>query len=197
VNGRGFRIATIFGMPIRIHFTWFIIVTLISWTLAKFWFPTQQATAGLSSGWYWAMGVATALLLFLSVLLHELGHSIVAQYHHIPVGGITLFLFGGVSQIIEEPKSARAEAEVTVGGWVVTAAIAGLCFLLYPRLPEGGPASVAIRGVIQHLGFVNLVLLGFNAIPGFPLDGGRLLRAFIWWTPPASRLYLVDHREPA
>jgi len=181
-------LATVFGMPIRIHASWLIVFLLITWTLAKVVFPHQHAypfqpnTQGLGAGWYWGMGVIAALLLFISVLLHELGHSLVARHHHIPVEGITLFLFGGVSQIREEPKSARAEAEVTIAGWAVTATIALLCLFVTPLIPAASDGLKALKGVVGYLAFINVMLLVFNAIPGFPLDGGRLLRAFLWWT---------------
>ena len=182
MNRRGFKLATVFGMPIRVHSTWFVVFALITLTLATLIFPEQPGAKGLGQAWYWTMGVATALLLFVSVLLHELGHSLAAKHHSIPVEGITLFLFGGVAQIGEEPRSPRVEAEVTVAGWVVTAVIALFCFLLWPVLPAGAPGWQALRSVVSYLGRINVMLLVFNAIPGFPLDGGRLLRAFIWWT---------------
>jgi Zn-dependent protease/CBS domain-containing protein len=183
VNGRSFRLLTVFGMPIYIHWTWFIIFALITWSLQSHWFPERgpKASQLLSPGIHWLMGAAGALLLFASVLLHELGHSFLARHHHIPVRGITLFLFGGVSEITEEPASPRAEAEVTVAGWVVTASIALVCFLGLAALPQTGRLLAAVAGILYYLMFINLMLLGFNAIPGFPLDGGRLLRALLWW----------------
>ncbi len=182
MNGRSFKLLTVFRMPIRVHLTWFVVFALITLTLATLIFPDQPSAEGLSQTWYWSMGVVTALLLFVCVLLHELGHSLMAKHHGIPVEGITLFLFGGVAQIGKEPGSPRVEAEVTVAGWVVTVGLALFCFLLRPLLPEGAPGWQALRSVVSYLGYINVMLLVFNAIPGFPLDGGRLLRAFIWWT---------------
>ncbi len=133
MNGRSFKLLTVFGMPIRVHVTWFVVFALITLTLATRIFPDQPSAKGLSQTWYWSMGVVTALLLFVCVLLHELGHSLMAKRHGIPVEGITLFLFGGVAQIGKEPGSPRVEAEVTVAGWVVTVGIALFRFLLRPE----------------------------------------------------------------
>ena len=183
MNGRSFRLLTVFGMPIYIHVTWFIIFALITWSLQDSWFPRigPKESQLLSPAIHWVMGAAGAILLFVSVLLHELGHSFLARHHHIPVRGITLFLFGGVAEITEEPASPRAEAEVTVAGWVVTASIALLCLLGVVVLPLTNRFLQATAGVLYYLMFINFMLLAFNAIPGFPLDGGRLLRALLWW----------------
>lgn len=180
MNGRSFKLLTVFGMPIKVHVSWFIIFALIVYTLRYAAFP--ELAPGLGGGLYWLMATVAALLLFVSVLLHELGHSFLALRHNIPVRGITLFLFGGVSQIAEEPRSPRAEAEVTVAGWVVTAIIALVCLLAWKTLPTTTAALQAVSAVIYYLMLINVVLLAFNAVPGFPLDGGRLLRALLWWT---------------
>jgi Zn-dependent protease/CBS domain-containing protein len=183
VNGRSFRLLTVFGMPVYIHWTWFIIFALLTWSLQDSWFPNYgpQVSRALPSAIHWVMGAVAAILLFVSVLLHELGHSFLARHHHIPVRGITLFLFGGVAEITEEPASPRAEAEVTVAGWVVTASIALVCFLTLAALPLTTHLLAAVAGILYYLMFINLMLLAFNAVPGFPLDGGRLLRALLWW----------------
>lgn len=184
MKGRAFKLMTVFGMPIRVHITWFIVFALITWTLAETWFPEHGPVASrdLPKSVHWMMAVTAALLLFVSVLLHELGHCFLARRHHIPVRGITLFLFGGVAEISEEPPSPRAEAEVTLAGWAVTVTIALGALLLYRLLPRTTPAQRALVGVVHYLMFINLLLLAFNAVPGFPLDGGRLLRALLWWT---------------
>ncbi len=174
MNGRSFKLVTVFAMPVRVHISWFVIFGLVTFALRGVF---EDLAPGLSGGLYWVMAATAALLLFVSVLLHELGHSLLALHHNIPVKGITLFLFGGVAQIGEEPRSPRAEAEVTVAGWVVTASIALLCLLVSRLLPE----KTAVWAVVYYLMLINLVLLAFNAVPGFPLDGGRLFRALLWW----------------
>ena len=184
VNGRAFKLMTVFGMPIRVHVTWFIVFLLVVWSLAVAWFPQHGPLASreLPTAVHWVMAVVAALLLFVSVLLHELGHSFLARRHGIPVRGITLFLFGGVAEIGEEPGSPRAEAEVTLAGWVVTATLALVSLLFYRLLPQSTTAQRAVVGVVHYVMFINVLLLVFNAVPGFPLDGGRLLRALLWWT---------------
>jgi len=184
VNGRSFKLFTVFGMPIRIHVTWFVVVALITWSLAVAWFPYHGPLSSreLPAAWHWVMAAVSALLLFVSVLLHELGHSFLARHHRIPVRGITLFFFGGVAEIGEEPKSPRAEVEVTLGGLAVSATLAVVALLLLRVLPTTTVPLRALAGVIHYMMFINLVVLIFNTVPGFPLDGGRLLRALLWWT---------------
>jgi len=184
VNGRSFKLFTVFGMPIRVHITWFVVFALITWSLAVAWFPHRGPLSSreLPAALHWVMAALAAMLLFVSVLLHELGHSFLARHHRIPVRGITLFFFGGVAEIGEEPKSPRAEVEVTLAGLAVSATLAVMALLLLRVLPTTTTALRAVAGVVYYLMFINLVVLVFNTVPGFPLDGGRLLRAFLWWT---------------
>ncbi len=164
----------ILGIPIRIDFSWLIIFALISWSLASGYFP--QVLPELSAAAYWAQGLAAALLLFVSVLLHELSHAVVARAHGVGVGGITLHVFGGVSQMESEPPSARAEFQIAVVGPLTSFVIAGVCWALL-RLLAGPPWAEAVIG---YLAAVNLIVGVFNLVPGFPLDGGRILRAALW-----------------
>jgi Zn-dependent protease len=165
------------GIPVRIDFGWLLIVGFIAWTLASGYFPyvlpSRSATA------YWTQGLIAALLLFASVLLHELAHALVAIRHGIPVGGITLHIFGGVSQLDSEPETPRAELLVAIAGPLTSFAIAGLSHGLGRVLAERSWAD-ALAGYVAA---VNLVVGVFNLVPAFPLDGGRVLRAALWaWT---------------
>jgi len=176
---RSIPLLKLFGIQVRIDVSWFIIFALITWTLASAYFPRVLRT--VDTYVYWIMGASAALMLFASVLLHEMGHSYVAQRLNIPVRGITLFLFGGVSETTEEPKSAKAEFAMTASGWLVSLAL-GLLFLFGSRLLRGvSDASMAAYIVVRYIGWINIFLFAFNGLPGLPLDGGRLLRAAIWY----------------
>lgn len=175
---RGFKIATVFGLPIKIDPSWFFIIVLLSWTLAQGYFP--RVYMGLEPAVYWFMGIAAALLLFFSVLLHELGHALIAKKSGTEVGGITLFMFGGVSELSEEPTTAGGEFRITVAGWLVSGVLA-VVFLLASMMFSGQTEqSLIMVALLQYLALANGVLFVFNAVPGFPLDGGRMLRAALW-----------------
>ncbi|NGZ96567.1 MAG: peptidase [Nitrospira sp. WS110] len=168
------------GIPIRIHASWFLVFLLVTWSLSTGYLPDNLP--GLSSEHYWAMGAVAAVLLFFSVLLHELGHSYVALYYHIPIEQITLFIFGGVAHMRREAPSPKSEFLIAVAGPVVSFAIGGTCFL-FVILAESIQQQQGLQGVIMLgalLGVVNVQLGVFNLIPGFPLDGGRVLRAGLW-----------------
>jgi Zn-dependent protease len=165
------------GIPVRIDFGWLLIVGLISWSLASGYFP--HVLPALSATAYWVQGLVAALLLFASVLLHELAHALVAVRHGIPVGGITLHIFGGVSQLDNEPETPRAELLIAIVGPLTSFAIAGLSHGL-GQLLAGPPWAHAL---MDYVAAVNLVVGVFNLVPAFPLDGGRVLRAALWaWT---------------
>jgi Zn-dependent protease/CBS domain-containing protein len=164
----------ILGIPIRLHASWFLIAILVTWTLAAGYFP--QENPGWTPTAYWVVGAITSLLLFASVLLHELGHSVLALREDVPVKSITLFIFGGVAQIGREPPTAGAEFRIAIAGPLTSlglaAAFGGLGALL---------ADYALLATpLAYLGRINLLLALFNMIPGFPLDGGRVLRAALW-----------------
>lgn len=173
MNG-GFRIGTIWNIPISLHVSWFIIFGLLSWSLATGYFPLEYTQ--LSSISHWILAVVTSVLFFSSVLAHELGHSYIALKRQIPVKGITLFIFGGVAQISQEPRSATDELRVAIAGPLVSLFLAGvfaLIWLLDKTIPVLAAPSI-------YLLRINLILALFNMIPGFPLDGGRVLRAIVW-----------------
>ena len=182
----GLRLGTLAGIEIRIHYTWLFAFVLIAWSLAQGYFPISNA--GLGTGTYWILGVVSALLLFGSVLVHELGHSLLAGARGLHVDSITLFIFGGVSSITKEASTARDEFLIAVVGPVTSLVLAGLFWLLGQLLP---PDS-AVAAVTSYLAFTNLLLAGFNIVPGFPLDGGRVLRSIVWGAtgnlPRATRI---------
>lgn len=179
MRDRAIPLFKVFGIQIRLDLTWFIIFALVAWTLASSYFP--MVYRNLDTITYWVMGGLSALLLFVSVLLHELGHSYAAQKLKIPVRGITLFLFGGVSETLEEPRSAAAELVMTASGWGVSAMLAVVFLAASGFVTGASDVSVASFGIIRYVGWINLLLFIFNGLPGLPLDGGRLLRAGIWY----------------
>lgn len=168
------------GIPIRVHASWFVVFLLVTWSLSTGYLP--DSLPGLPSERYWAMGGLAAILLFVSVLLHELGHSYVALHYRIPIDKITLFIFGGVAHMRKEAPSPRAEFLIALAGPAVSFVIGGLCFV-FVELAEAIQRQHGLQGWIMLgalLGFVNMQLGLFNMIPGFPLDGGRMLRAGLW-----------------
>ncbi len=180
MQGPDWKIGHVFGIPIHVHASWLLVFFFVTWSLATGYLP--EVLPGLSDPRYWAMGGVAALLLFASVLLHELGHSLVALRYRIPIGQITLFIFGGVAQMRKEPPHPRAEFLIAIAGPVVSFLLAGLCLGLVTLL-EWIPAGVSMHGLAALgtlLGMVNTQLGLFNLLPGFPLDGGRALRAGLW-----------------
>jgi len=164
----------ILGIPIGVDYSWFIIFLLLTWMLAGSYYPAEFAN--WSPALYWIMGAITAIMLFVSVLLHELGHSVLALRYKIPVRSITLFLFGGVAQIGAEPPSAIAEFLIAIAGPLVSL---GLAVFFYAIQPAVG-AIEPLFGLAEYLAYINLALVLFNLIPGYPLDGGRVFRAIMW-----------------
>jgi len=176
MSRHGIPIGRLFGISIDLDYSWFLIVALLTWMLAASYYPTQFP--GWTAAVYWGIGLATALLLFVSVLVHELAHSLVAQRYGIPVPRITLFLFGGVSQIATEPPSAASEFWIAIAGPVTSLAIAAICWEIEPLFT----GTQLVFALVEYLAILNLMLALFNLIPGFPLDGGRVFRAIIWKT---------------
>lgn len=168
------RVGKIFGIDISINISWIIILVLLTWSLAVSWFPAYR---GWSPVTYWVVSFIAALLLFVSVLLHELAHSLVARAHGIPVKSITLFIFGGVSNIEREPGSPGVEFQVAVVGPLTSLLIGGLSYLLLLAL---GRNTTPLAAILAYLAYANILLGVFNLIPGFPLDGGRVLRSIVW-----------------
>ena len=171
-----FQIFRLAGIPIRVDLSWFAIVALITWTLRTI-FPDY--VPGLSVATYWWMGFAGALGLFASILLHELAHALVARKNGLEMKGITLFVFGGVAEMADEPPSAKVEFLVAIAGPIASVLIAAVCSGL---AWAGGTAAwpTPVVSVLAYLGWMNAVVVGFNLIPAFPLDGGRVFRSLLW-----------------
>ncbi|MBZ5614159.1 MAG: site-2 protease family protein [Acidobacteriia bacterium] len=173
------KLGRIAGISIGLHYSWFIIALLITLSLAG---RFHSVASQWSTGVVWASAIITSLCFFVALLMHELAHSLVAKAHGIRVQAITLFALGGISQIENDAPDARTEFWMAIAG-PITSAIIGFVFLgiafWVGWRPGAAPAQPAVA-VCLWLGYINLVLAGFNMIPGFPLDGGRILRAVIW-----------------
>lgn len=165
------------GFPVRLDLSWFLVVLLLSWSLATGFFP--DSVPGLGSASYWVMGIAATLGLFAGVLLHELAHALVARRYGLEMRGITLFIFGGVAELPDEPPSARAEFFVAIAGPIASAVVAAALYLT-TGVGEAVGLPAAWTAVTAYLAVLNLILVLFNCVPAFPLDGGRVLRAFLW-----------------
>jgi len=168
------KLGKIMGIPIGLNASWFLIFALITWSLATGYFPQEYPS--MSTTAYLLLALVTSILFFGSVLFHELGHAFFALRNKIPVKGITLFIFGGVAQIGREPATPGAEFRIAIAGPLASLFLAGLfgsLYLLDQQIPYLAAPSL-------YLMRINLILALFNMIPGFPLDGGRVLRALIW-----------------
>jgi Zn-dependent protease/CBS domain-containing protein len=170
------RIARILGFDILIHWSWLIIATLFTWTLAAGYFP------GVYPDWSaeqrWIAAAITSILFFGSVLVHELSHSVVARARGLDVTSITLFVFGGVSSLGGEPRSAKDEFWIAIVGPLTSFAIAGLAALIWLAAREQG--ATVPQAIAGYLAYINVAVGIFNLLPGFPLDGGRVLRSAVW-----------------
>jgi Zn-dependent protease/CBS domain-containing protein len=171
---KGFRLGRLFGIEVAIHPSWFLVLAFFAFTLANGFFP--RAYPGWSPAATWATAIGATLLLFVSVVAHEFGHSLVARSQGIPVRNITLFALGGVSQLEREPDSPGREAWMAIAGPLVSVVIGGAALAAASALH--GPQQVV--AALAYLGIANLALVVFNLLPGFPLDGGRVLRALLW-----------------
>ncbi|MBO0888594.1 site-2 protease family protein [Candidatus Bathyarchaeota archaeon] len=171
------NIGRILGIPIRIHWTLWLVFLLIAWSLAIGYLPATYPQ--LSAAEDWIVGIVSALLLFISVLLHELSHSYIAKKNGLPIARITLFFFGGVSEMTEEPQDASLEVRMAAAGPLASFAIAGVLGTLWF---VGGLVSfpTAVIAVLGYNALINAALGAFNLIPAFPLDGGRVLRGGLW-----------------
>jgi Zn-dependent protease/CBS domain-containing protein len=170
------RLMRIAGIDIGIHYTWILIFVLLSWSLAQGFFP--QLYPGWETITYWITGVAAALLLFGSVLIHELAHSLVARARGMTVTSITLFIFGGVSNLEEEPEKPKIELAMSIVGPLASLALAGIFWGLLQLV---GDQQSPLAATLAYLALINAILAGFNLLPGFPLDGGRVLRSILWY----------------
>ncbi|WP_414578858.1 site-2 protease family protein [Anabaena sp. CCY 9402-a] len=174
---QGFRLGSIFGFEIRIDLSWLVIFFLVLWTLGAGLFPANYP--GLDNTTYFGMGIVATLLFFASLLAHELSHSFVARSKGIPVEGITLFIFGGVSRTRMDAETPGDEFQIAVIGPVTSLVLSALFGLLW-YIGRNAGWSVVINGVTSYLASINLILAIFNMLPGFPLDGGRVFRSLVW-----------------
>ncbi len=167
----------LFGFEVRLDLSWLFIGALITWSLAKGFFP--QRFADLSSETYWWMGLAATLGIFASIVFHELCHSLVARRFGLEIKGITLFIFGGVAEMEGEPRSAVAEFTMALAGPLSSVVLA---LALYGGRVVGRwfDLPLPVWGVLSYLSYMNFLLAGFNLIPAYPLDGGRVLRSILW-----------------
>jgi Zn-dependent protease len=176
VSLRTIRIGRLAGIPIGIQPLWLVIVVLIAWSLGAAYYPDQAP--GIAPAAAYALGLLSALLLFASILLHELGHSVVARRHGVEIEEIDLWLLGGVARMKGYPKTAGDELRFALAGPAVTLAIALGFGVAAAALPSSTPD--ALRAVVEYQLFINAAILVFNLLPAFPLDGGRVARALIW-----------------
>jgi Zn-dependent protease/CBS domain-containing protein len=166
------------GLPVYIDLTWIIILLLITVSLTQV-IEDPKVAPGLERAAYWLLGLAGAVTFFVCIVLHEFGHAVVARAVGIPIGGITLFLFGGVAEMQDEPRTARSEFGMAIAGPLVSAILTALFFVLAEVGDRVGWARAAVAW-LGMMGTLNLYVLIFNLIPAFPLDGGRVLRSIIW-----------------
>ena len=181
MNKQFLTLGKIFGIPLAVDYSWFLIFALLTWTLATGYFPSEFKNWPTAQ--YWIVGGVTAVLFFGSVLLHEMGHSLVAQRFKIPVHRIILYIFGGASELGSESPGAWTDFWITLVGPAVNLVMWAILSLLIQVLPVSSP----ITAVVEYLAYINLALGLFNLIPGYPLDGGRILMAIVWG---------VSHKKP-
>jgi Zn-dependent protease len=178
------NIGRVMGIPVKIHYTLWLVLLLIAWSLADGYMPAHYPGLGIVT--YSAIGIVSAIILFVSVFLHELSHSYIAKKNGLPIAGITLFFFGGVSQMSEEPKDASLEVRMAAAGPLTSFLIAIILgSLWYLTTLVGGPVTptnplTPAIATLYYAGLLNGVLGAFNLIPAFPLDGGRVLRGSLW-----------------
>jgi len=174
---RRLNILTFKGIPIGVDTSWFFIAVLVCWSLAAGYFPLQFP--GFTPILYWSMGLAGMLGLFICIILHELGHALVATKYGVPVAQITLFIFGGVAELKKEATTPFVEFAVAVAGPVVSVVLAAIFYVATEMgILYGLPAWAT--GVTSYLWMINTLIVLFNLVPAFPLDGGRILRSIIW-----------------
>ena len=177
LNPKPFYLGRVFGIPIFAHYSWLPVFPFYAWAIASGLLPRQAP--GLSVLQYWTLGVLTTMLLFVSVLVHELAHATMARAEGLGTGNITLYMFGGLASLNGQPAQPSSEFKIAVVGPAASFLIGTIFFLAVEVFLRGTPHR-AIGQVLRHLGLVNWFLAGFNILPGLPLDGGRVLRALLW-----------------
>lgn len=172
-----YRLFRIFGFEVRLNLTWLLLAFLITWTLGAGLFPAEYP--GLPAAAYWWMGLAGAAGILFSIVAHELTHALVARHFGLRIRGITLFIFGGVAEMEQEPPRPRVEFLMAVAGPIASLVLAW-AFRRFEGLVSAWDGPVPVVAVLHYLGLINIVLALFNLVPAFPLDGGRMLRAALW-----------------
>lgn len=174
---RSIPLFRLFGFSVRMDASWLLLAVLITWSLAAGYFPSLYP--GLAPSTYWWMGVVGLIGLGMSIVLHELAHSLVARRFDMPIKGITLFIFGGVAEMQDEPTSPKGEFLMAAAGPIMSFLLAAAFYLLTIAVAgTGGP--MPLQAVLNYLALINILLAVFNLVPAFPLDGGRMLRAALW-----------------
>jgi len=176
--GKQVTLFELLGFKVKVDASWLFLAALVTWSLGKGYFP--QTYPGLSGSAYWWMGITGAIGMFLSLIVHELSHSVVARRYGLPIRGITLFIFGGVAEMEEEPASPKTEFLMAIAGPIASVLLAGAFYVL-SAWGESAKLPETVLGVTRYLAFINGLLAAFNVIPAFPLDGGRVLRAALWY----------------
>ncbi|MEJ2513808.1 MAG: site-2 protease family protein [Gammaproteobacteria bacterium] len=174
---RGYRLFEIAGFEVKLDPSWLLLALLIAWTLAAGVFP--QKYPHLQAGTYWAMGAVCAVGILLSIVFHELAHSLVARRYGLPMKGITLFIFGGMAEMGEEAKDPKTEFLMAIAGPIASVVLGAVFYGLHQLGQDAGIGPFWL-GITYYLGWINFILAIFNLVPAFPLDGGRMLRAALW-----------------
>src|SRR6185503_7944659 len=177
LNAKPFYLGRVLGIPIRAHYSWLPVFPFYAWAIASGLLPREAP--GRSTYEYWALGLLTTMLLFISVLAHELAHSLMARAEGLGTGSITLYMFGGLASLNGQPAQPSSEFKIAIVG-PAASFLVGIIFYLIVDVFLYGTSHRAIGQVLRHLGNINLLLAGFNMLPGLPLDGGRVLRALLW-----------------
>jgi Zn-dependent protease len=168
------QVGKILGIPIYLDYSWFLILVLLTWVLAQTYFPLEFKSWSKLS--YWLVGSITSIFFFISIVLHELGHAIIAKKYKLKVKRITLFVFGGVAEISKEPPKSSAEFWIAIAGPITSFILAGIFYLSTILFIQNQYLLASFR----YLALINFILAIFNLIPGFPLDGGRIFRSIVW-----------------
>ena len=174
---RQVRLFSLYGFEVKLDLSWLLLALLISWSLGAGMFPAEYP--GFAPVVYAWMGVAVAVAVFFSIVFHEFSHSIVARQFGMPIRGITLFIFGGVAEMEQEPPSPKAEFLMAIAGPIASFLLAAV-FHLFGSFAAAGGAAVPVTGVLDTIALINVTVALFNLVPAFPLDGGRVLRAALW-----------------
>jgi Zn-dependent protease len=176
-NPKPFYLGKVLGIPIRAHYSWLPVFVFYAWAMATGLLPREAP--GLTRTQYWIAGLLTTILLFVSVLVHELAHAVMARAEGLGTGGITLYMFGGLASLNGQPAQPSSEFKIAVVGPAANFVLGTIFYLAVDLFVQGTPHR-AIGQVMRHLGLMNWFLAGFNILPGLPLDGGRVLRAIVW-----------------